>query len=439
MGPLKMSKWIGKLLFDCVVLASMAQIPMGAAFAQTPINVAPGYEIQAAFLSPAPDGSTSVLLHSRRIVSDPGKTGDPPPLLEVLTIDPRGAVVRRSQLDNSVIDTAAANVSEPACRSHATAAKDGGFILMVSYGDKIGQQVDLASVFRLAPDGHVLQRLDFGQPDFLSEERREYFNRFCIGSASQGPDGSLVLTGEFIGSLGIGNRRPWWAVFDSNGQKLAEVGRDGEEDNILALRLGQNDSLLTVRSREIDMKLDDPLGLGTPGLTPSSWAKSTLGEVSLRTQSRSGAQSRSVVLGFEPWAVQALFTTNELVAISTSHRCSYLIDFYSIEGRHLRSREYYDSEKGGISERRTYECHYNEFIFAGGDHQPEIVMADGAGFLALIAKTRDDTAMLAGFDREGRIVWRSPSAKYLDIARRADGRLVALEQTAKGPVLRNLR
>ncbi len=392
-----------------MAMALMAAVPRHEAVAQRAIDVAAGYRVVASVLSPATDGSTSLLLLSETGSPDLMRPPDRPPVLELLSIDASGSAVRRQRLDQTLAD--AVGDARPAACSHLAAAATGrGFILAASRPYEDGPLTILATVFEVAPDGRVLRKIDIGHPGFADAVLRKKTDiGLCVTMVVPGPDGSLLVAGDSVETRGAGARHPWWAAFDANGRQIAQAGREDQLGEILAARLGENGSLLTVRS------------LWRAGVGRLA------AQVSLHTQSLGGASSTSVVLEKNEFGSSVVFTDNEFAVVSISNRwtteqdCSFGISFFSLDGRPLRS---------------------NRYSFAGkcesppGEGMPENLTSDRDGLLALVEPDDYRRSRIARFDREGRIVWRSPLAEYLALASRRNGGLVALERAKTALVLR---
>ncbi|HTR87309.1 MAG TPA: hypothetical protein VMI56_22695 [Reyranella sp.] len=398
-----------------LVLACGAALPDRGARAQPAIAIAADYKADASFLSPAPDGATSLLLLSRPVSPDTAKPSALPPRLELLSFDAAGSATRRVQVDRAVADAMAAD-GPSRCQQFATAAKDGGFVVITSKGYEKTPLAVLATVFVLAPDGGVRRTIDIGHPAFATDEFRKRWDvGLCVRIASPGPDGSLLLTGSYVASLGIGDEHPWWAVFDAGGREIAQAGREDEAGDIIAARRGEDGKLSTVRQVHHDSQRVGRLST----------------DLSLRLQPRTGAPPRTIVLEKNEFLSRAVFTAGELAVVSISNRwtkeCSFTIGFYSLDGRRLRSRPY-------LGAVRPPACDAPP-----GDGMPDGLKADGEGFLAEIEQSYDGSApVLARFDREGRVAWRSPHVRYPAVARRANGALVAIEETPAGLLLRDL-
>ncbi len=390
--------WIG--LFPMVLLL---QLNVHAALGQPAIEVAAGLHNKAAFLSPAPNGSTSLLLMSR---SDPLIDSAQPPLLELLSVDASGSLLKRQRLDQSLANAVLPRT--PSCDAKAVASKDGGFIVLAPKAYENGPLTTMASVFRLSPDGSVLQKLDLGHPGFAAPAWRQRTDvTLCLSTALPGTDGTLLVVGEYVEMLGAGDRHPWWALFDPAGQTLAESDGEDAQGAIVAVKVGPDGTIWTVRSvwAEHAGRLHESRAI-------------------LRGRPPSGAGPKPVVLFEGEFMSRALFTENEIVIVSISNRwttngeCSFPIGFFSRDGRRLRSALYPPIAR---------KCDA-----APGDGMPEGLIADGEGLLA-----QDNQGRIARFDRLGRMVWRSSAADLLAFARREDGTLVALERTPAGLALRH--
>ncbi len=404
-------KSLRRSLLALVSVIFISQFLEHGALAQRVFDIAPGYQAKA-YLSAVSNGTTTLLLLSQPPSPDFVTAPSQPPSLELLSFDSAGSLAKRLKLDQVTADAVSPRGTS-VCRSVATATQDGGFIVATAKPFEDVPLSTLATILKLGPDGRVLQKLDIGHPAFADQALRNRADvGLCVGIVSPGPDGSLLLAGHYADTLGTGTFHPWWAVFDGSGRMLSEAGREDQEGTILAAQLGEDRTLLTVRSRELERERAGRLSA----------------EVSLRVQSPTGGPSKSAVLERNEFESAVVITDKEIAVLSISNRwttdedCSFPIQFFSREGRLLRSGRY------SIAKR----CESPP-----GEGRPEALLPDNDGFVALIEGDDYGAARIARFDRNGQITWRSPLAAYLAVARRQDGRLVALERTKLGLSLRN--
>jgi hypothetical protein len=324
------------------------------------IAAAPGRKIDRyAKLALAPDGTGHVLMASL------GGEGKLPTIVELVSFDRAGKTTGRQTI-------ASFGTDDFWLYRTRLLVLASGELLVVTPDRNLAGVPGSGGLLRLSADGKVLHRAPLHPPHDSPDWNNTEYN-FDIVAMAATSDGNVVVGGSF----GLGPNSWWWAKFTTNGVRLAEQS-------------AQVFFLSTV-----DAVSSTPDG---GFLMVSRDFRDNTSDVILQRHSAVGARlGRTLLLEKSEMNLAAFTSDGRIVVVQLGQPNRML--FFGADGKLLKEMPWTSPENWWVAQ----------------------LVSDGTGVVLREETTRADFAsQLTRLDRDGAVVWRTPTGRYIDVASRGE-------------------